>query len=107
MRHRTPFRAGTGPLLVGRLRETWLPRLLFVLTAGLALAVLAVVLLAPLLDDGDERPEGDAVVRRTAVLCGAGLLVTALVFFRPPRFRRFGFFSRRRGRWFKSSPPDN
>jgi hypothetical protein len=79
--------------MLERLRETWLPRLLFVLTAAAALALLLAVLLAPRLAEGPRGAGGeldlvdlfarDAVVRRTAVASGLGLLVTAFVFFRP------------------------
>ena len=76
--------------MLERLRETWLPRLLFVLTAAAALGLLLAVLLAPWLADGPPGGLGlaelfarDAVVRRTAVVSGLGLLVTACVFFRP------------------------
>ena|SRR5947209_5911478 len=79
--------------MLERLRETWLPRLLFVLTAAAALGLLLAVLLAPWLSEGARSAAGgldvvelfarDAVVRRTAVASGLGLLVTAFVFFRP------------------------
>jgi hypothetical protein len=73
--------------MLERLRETWLPRLLFVLTTGAAIALLAAVPLAPCLDD-EKAPAvvrlfaRDPVVRRTALASGLGLLVTAVVFFR-------------------------
>ncbi len=78
--------------MLGRLRGVLLPRLLFLLTAGLALALLLAVVLAPwLLEDAadDSHPQllllfaRDVVVRRTAVASGLGLFVTACVFFRP------------------------
>ncbi len=74
--------------MLERLRETWLPRLLFLLTAAAALGLLAAVLLAPALYRQDAPVlvrlfARDAVVRRTAVASGLGLLVTACVFFRP------------------------
>jgi hypothetical protein len=75
-----------------------LPRLLFCLTAGLALALGGLVLLAPWLDGEGSPPDGwprlvavfarDVAVRRTASAAAVGLLVTALVFFRPPTLRR-------------------
>ena len=71
-----------------RLREVWLPRLLFVLTSAAGLGLLLAVPLGPCLG-GRDGPAvlrlfaGDAVVRRTAVASGLGLLVTACVFFRP------------------------
>ncbi len=81
--------------MFGRLREVWLPRALFTLTVALSAALLAAVLLAPWVDDGTSAPGGwerlvavfarDAVVRRTAAFSALGLLVTAFVFFRPPR----------------------
>ncbi len=79
-------------------------RLLFVLGLAAAAALLAAVLLAPLLDPGDLGPGAwsrllglfaqDAVVRRTAVAGALGLGVTACVFFRPsgrrlPGWRRY------------------
>ena len=79
--------------MLQRLRETWLPRLLFVLTVAAALGLFLAVLAAPWLDEGPHSAEDelelvelfacDAVVRRTAVVSGLGLLVTAFVFFRP------------------------
>jgi hypothetical protein len=90
-----------------RLRETGLPRLLFVLTAAAALGLLLAVVFAPLVDEGPaaEGPRlvslfaRDAVVRRTAVASGLGLLVTACVFFRPTPSSKDSKSSRRR-------PPD-
>jgi hypothetical protein len=71
--------------------------LLFCVTAGLALALAALVLAAPALDQDGKPADGwprlvavfarDAVVRRTAIAAAVGLLVTAFVFFRPPRLR--------------------
>jgi hypothetical protein len=74
--------------MLQRLRETWMPRLLFLLTAAAALALLLAVPLAPCLARADGPAlvrlfAHDAVVRRTAVASGLGLLVTACVFFRP------------------------
>ena len=79
--------------MLERVREAWLPRLLFVLTAAAALGLLLAVLLAPRLAEELRSAEDeldlvrlfarDAVVRRTAVASGVGLLVTAFVFFRP------------------------
>lgn len=71
----------------------WLPRLLFGLTTGAAGALIALVILSPLLDNGAARPDGwprvlavfarDAVLRRITVAAALGLTVTALIFFRP------------------------
>ncbi len=71
----------------------WVGRLLFVLgclTAGLLVALVG---LAPLLDDGEQPSQNrilavfarDAVLRRTCWASAAGLLVSACVFFRPSR----------------------
>jgi hypothetical protein len=79
-------------------RRPWLPRLLFRLAWAQSAALLALVLLAPMLDRGGAPGHGwrralglfarDAAVRRTAVAAGLGLLVTAHVFFRPPALPR-------------------
>ncbi len=85
--------------MLQRLREIWLPRLLFVSTTAAALGLLLTVLVAPWLDEGPHECTGadpralelelldvfarDEVVRRTAVVSGLGLFVTACVFFRP------------------------
>ncbi len=78
--------------MLQRLRDIWLPWTLFLLTTVIALSLLLAVPLAPSLD----REGGpalvrlfarDAVVRRTAVASGLGLLVTACVFFRPAPHR--------------------
>jgi hypothetical protein len=81
-------------------RPTLLPSLLFCLTAGLALAMGSLVLLAPWLDAARRQADGwswlvavfaqDVAVRRTATAAAAGLLVTAFVFFRPPTLWRRG-----------------
>jgi hypothetical protein len=80
-------------VVVRGFRDTWLPRLLFLLTVALALGLLGGVLLSPWLDESNESANGwerlvavfaqDAVVRRTAVVSAVGLIVTACVFFRP------------------------
>ena len=72
-------------------------RLLFLLTIALALGLGGSVFLAPWLEANAALPEAwsplvsafahDMVVRRTALACSAGLLVTAWVFFRRPRSR--------------------
>jgi hypothetical protein len=77
-------------------RVFFVPRLLFALTVGLALALGGMVLLAPELDPGGPPADGwphlvavfarDAVVRRITAASALGLLVTAFVFFRPSRF---------------------
>ncbi len=71
-----------------------LPRVLFWLTCLASAALISLVLLAPLLDNGSESPEAwarllglfarDAAVRRTATASAFGLLVTACIFFRRP-----------------------
>jgi hypothetical protein len=77
-----------------RSRSTWLPRLLFRLTFLTSAALIALVFLSPLLDNGIESPQGvarvvavfarDAAMRRTALAAALGLLVTACIFFRTP-----------------------
>jgi hypothetical protein len=61
--------------------------LLFLLTLGLSALLFLLVLLSPLLDNGQVRVlvlfARDAAVRRTAVASALGLAVTASVFFRP------------------------
>jgi hypothetical protein len=71
-----------------------IPRLLFRLASALSLLLIVLVILSPLADNGEATPAGwaqlpalfarDAAIRRTAVACAAGLLVTACIFFRPP-----------------------
>jgi hypothetical protein len=75
------------------LRSGWFPRLLFRLCFTAAVLLVGVVVLAPLLDDGTLQPEGvgrmlglfarDATLRRTAIASAVGLVVSAVVFFRP------------------------
>jgi hypothetical protein len=71
-----------------------LPRLLFRLVITLSILLILLVILAPLMDNGDAQPTGwvrllllfarDAALRRTAVASALGLIVTACIFFRPP-----------------------
>lgn len=71
-----------------------IPRLLFRLASALSVLLIALVILSPLVDNGEAQPAGwadvlalfarDAATRRTAVAVAAGLLVTACIFFRPP-----------------------
>jgi hypothetical protein len=70
-----------------------IPRLLFRLAFTLSILLIVLVILAPLVDNGDAQPAGrprllalfarDAALRRTALASAAGLMVTACVFFRP------------------------
>ncbi len=74
-----------------RLRDYWFPRLLFLLTLALALALAGLVFLAPWLATGTEPGmmhlfAADMIVRRTALASAVGLVVTACVFFRPGGF---------------------
>jgi hypothetical protein len=79
--------------MTGVLQRLWLPRSLFWLTVLAATLLLALFLLAPLVDDGGTPTSGwrrvlalfarDLLVRRTALATAAGLYVTALVFFWP------------------------
>jgi hypothetical protein len=73
----------------------WVGRVLFVAGCALAALLVALVALAPLLDDGGE-PAGDwgrvialfardGVLRRTSLASAAGLAVSSWVFFRPGR----------------------
>src|ERR1700687_4441328 len=73
-------------LMWDRFRDFWLPRLLFLLTLGSALALAGIVILAPWL--AEENQPGllalfamDAIVRRTTLASAVGLVVTAFVFF--------------------------
>lgn len=67
-----------------------LNRILFLFTGTLSLALIALVLFAPSLirDNLDEQPHllllfaFDATIRRAAIACALGMLVTAWVFFR-------------------------
>lgn len=79
------------------LSDLW-SRKLFWLALGLSGGLIFLVLLAPLLDNGAEKPDGgqrvlavfarDGAMRRTALASAAGLAVTACVFFRTPRVPR-------------------
>jgi hypothetical protein len=74
------------------LPSVWLPRLLFGITVALGVALLALVILCPLVAAADLPAAGwprlaglfahDAVVRHTAIAGGLGLLATAWIFFR-------------------------
>lgn len=78
--------------MIGRQEDhvsTLVPRLLRWLVLCLAAALFLLVLLAPLFDNGSVRFLGlfarDPVVRRTALVSGIGLTVTACIFFPVPR----------------------
>jgi hypothetical protein len=75
-----------------------MPQALFCAFLGLALVLLGLAGVAPFLDQ-PEAPSGvwlqlvavfahDAAVRKTALAGALGLVVTACVFFRPPRLTR-------------------
>jgi hypothetical protein len=73
-----------------RLRDYWLPRMLFLVTQALAGVLLLLVALAPLVTGAIgfsnrmlELYADDATVRRISVAGAIGLFVTAVVFFRP------------------------
>jgi O-antigen ligase len=72
-----------------RLQNVWLPRLCFLTTLTMALALVAAVIAGPWLVPSAAAPlllelfAQDGTVRRTALASAAGLLVTAFVFFRP------------------------
>jgi hypothetical protein len=90
-----------------RLALWWLPRLLYPLTLAVAVVLVALVFLAPALDNRYSWPAGwgrllalfahDAAVRQTSVAGAVGLLVTARVFFHRPR----------PGRSVRRGPPRN
>lgn len=79
--------------MLGRPRLSWLPRMLFRVTLLASVLLILLVLLAPLLDNGETASAGwrravalfaqDATLRRTAIASAVGLIVTACVFFRP------------------------
>ena len=89
-----------------RLPLTWLPRVLSWLAFGVSFLLIVLVILSPLVDNGEAAPAGwgrvlalfarDGALRRTALACALGLTVTACIFFRParatppPRRRRKG-----------------
>lgn len=76
-------------------KRALLPGVLFCFTQTAAIILIALVFLAPLLNNGEEPTAGwrrllglfagDVAVRRTAVASAIGLAVTANVFFRPRR----------------------
>jgi hypothetical protein len=81
----------------------WLSRFLFLVTLTLALGLFALVVAAPWAEEEDPYLvlfAQDPVVRRTALVSAAGLVVTAMVFFRPKFFRSRKFKS-------KFPPPGN
>jgi hypothetical protein len=94
-------------------RRSWLPLLLFWLTLAVSAALFLLVIVAPLLDNGAERPQGgsqwlalfarDKVLRRTTLASAACLVVTAFVFFRSPGTSRPA--GRRSSRSSKHPPP--
>jgi hypothetical protein len=68
--------------------DVWLPRMLFVLSLGLALVLAGAALVAPWLGPEIEHPltalyAHDVTVRRVSLFSAVGLAVTAFVFFRP------------------------
>ena len=81
-----------------RSRKSWLPRFLFVLSVCVSVALFAMVITAPALDNSEQAPNGaarltalfarDAMVRRTAIASGIGVLATGCIFFRTAGVRR-------------------
>jgi hypothetical protein len=72
------------------LRDTWIPLTLFVATLIAAVVLLALGIATPYVIDFlpseirlFELYAEDAVVRRVSIASGIGMIVTALVFFRP------------------------
>ena len=100
--------------MAARSRKLWLQRFLFVLPVAVSVALFAMVIAAPVLDNGDQAPKGaarlmalfarDAMVRRTGVAAGLGLLATACIFFRPAGPKRV---PGSRGRAPRLPPPSN
>jgi hypothetical protein len=86
-------------------RRSWIQRFLLVLSVSISTALFVMVIAAPGLDNGEQAPKGaarltalfarDAMVRRTAIAAGIGLLATACIFFRPANKGRWA--SRRSG----------
>jgi hypothetical protein len=95
-----------------RLGFPWFPRLLFRLAVAASAALIVLVFLSPLVDNGEPSPEGvgrlfavfarDATTRRTALASAVGLTVTACIFFRLPSRPRPPI---RRARPTKLPPP--
>jgi len=85
-----------------------LPAVFFCLTVLTAISLLGLVCFCPFLGEGTPRWlwlfGHDALLRRTALVSVAGLLVTAFVFFRPPHVWRPAWRPPRRPR---RRPPQN
>ena len=97
-----------------RPRKFWLQRFLFFFSVSVSTTLFTVVIAAPAIDNGELTPWGaarlaavlarDAMVRRTAIAAGIGLLATACIFFRPAGPKRF---PGPRGRPPRLPPPSN
>ena len=69
-----------------RLRNSWIPRCLFLATLAIAAAMVAAVIVCPWLPDSLPIVPlfaADVTVRRTAMASSAALVATAFIFFRP------------------------
>ena len=69
-----------------RLRNSWIPRCLFLGTLAMAVVIIVAVIVCPWLPDSLPVVPlfaADVTVRRTALASAAALVVTAFVFFRP------------------------
>jgi hypothetical protein len=92
----------------------WLQRFLFVLSVSVSIALFTMVIVSPAVDNAEQAPKGaarltavfarDAMVRRTAIAGGIGLLATACIFFRSAGPKRF---SGHRTRPPRLPPPSN
>jgi hypothetical protein len=98
--------------MVAGSRKSWLQHFLFVISVSVSIALFTMVIAAPAVDNGEQAPKGaarltaafarDAMVRRTAVAGGIGLLATACIFFRTAGA---GYFWSWRGRSPRLPPP--
>ena len=73
--------------MLHRLLDLWIPRLLFIASLGVALALSGAVLVSPWVIDSESSTllklfAEDATVRRIALISAAGLTLTAFLFFR-------------------------
>ena len=74
--------------MVPQPQPSWFSNLLWRLTLLAAIVLIGLVILAPLLDNGKlpllKLFASDKTVRRTAIACALGLIVTGCIFFRRP-----------------------
>lgn len=100
--------------MAGSRHSSWLPWLLFHATVGIAGLLALLVVAAPWLSPGDGTPGAgrvlalfahDSALRQTSVASAVGLVVTALVFFRPSSDEPKKKPSRLKGRRNGKRPP--